>query len=397
MGVIDKVIELFKGKTEITLSEMTFKDLESNMCYKILAIESAINLISKTVALAEFKTFEKGKEVRNKEYYKFNVNPNNSNSGYEFWRKVVRKLIYENETLIYKDSSGKFILADTFTREQKNIDSYIYKDIAVSNYKYEKVCQEEEVIYLTWDNKEMVKIINSVYDDYQELIQASKMGYLNNKYIKGILNIDSKFSQKDKNIETITEHYSNELNKVLKAKNSAVMPLQEGLEWKNLNEDKGKGAVDKFSDTRQFINDVFDYVAMALNIPPAILKFSVVESDKLINDYMTFCIKPITDVISDELNRKVYSEKQFIERTYVKVDISTIRVTELKDIAYGLDVLTRTGSNTIDDNLTALGREPIGDEIGQTRFVTKNYQPAEQMIKDSKVAKEENNGKGEGS
>ena len=72
--------------------EMAIEDVHYSMGYKILAIESAINLISKTISLAEFKTFDKGVEVRKNQYYQFNVNPNNSQNSTEFWRKVVNLL-----------------------------------------------------------------------------------------------------------------------------------------------------------------------------------------------------------------------------------------------------------------------------------------------------------------
>ena len=42
-------------------------------------------------------------------------------------------------------------------------------------------------------------------------------------------------------------------------------------------------------------------------------------------------------------------------------------------MANALEVLTRIGANTLDDNLRILGREPIGGEYGTKRLITKNY------------------------
>jgi hypothetical protein len=53
---------------------------------------------------------------------------------------------------------------------------------------------------------------------------------------------------------------------------------------------------------------------------------------------------------------------------------------DIKDVANALDVLFRIGAYTIDDCLKYLGMEPIGGEVGQQRFVTKNYQPIEDVI-----------------
>ena len=55
------------------------------------------------------------------------------------------------------------------------------------------------------------------------------------------------------------------------------------------------------------------------------------------------------------------------------IDITNVSYSDLKDVANALEVLTRIGANTLDDNLRILGREPIGGEYGTKRLITKNY------------------------
>lgn len=92
------------------------------------------------------------------------------------------------------------------------------------------------------------------------------------------------------------------------------------------------------------------------------------------NNFLTFCVKPIAEDITDEINRKMYGKKLFIERTYMKLDTSRIKVVNIKDIASSLDILTRIGANSINDSLRTLDREPVNEAWANERFMTKNYE-----------------------
>ena len=133
--------------------------------------------------------------------------------------------------------------------------------------------------------------------------------------------------------------------------------------------------------TEQFIDDVFDYVAIAFQIPPQMLKGSIADSDKTWDNYMTFCIKPLSELLEKEINRKMYSKDDFLNRTYLKVDTNMIRPGWIVDLANAVDILTRNGVNTLDDNLELLGRERVGGELGETRFTTLNLQTMESALK----------------
>ena len=50
-------------------------------------------------------------------------------------------------------------------------------------------------------------------------------------------------------------------------------------------------------------------------------------------------------------------------------------------MASAIDILTRDGVNTLDDNLKLLGREEIGGEMGKQRFMTLNLVPMEKVMK----------------
>jgi len=91
-----------------------------------------------------------------------------------------------------------------------------------------------------------------------------------------------------------------------------------------------------------------------------------------------FCVNPLAKLISDEVNRKYYGKRDYLARTYLRVDTSMVKAADIKDISGALETLLRIGAYTIDDCLRALGMEPLNTEWSQTRFITKNYEPIDQ-------------------
>lgn len=110
------------------------------------------------------------------------------------------------------------------------------------------------------------------------------------------------------------------------------------------------------------------------------MRGDVADLDDLVRQFITFCINPLAEIITDEINRKVYGKQKFLERTYCKLDTTRIRAVDIKDIASSLDILLRSGAYTINDSLRVLGKEPIDSEIGDQRFLTKNYARIEDVV-----------------
>src|SRR5690606_23069779 len=99
MAISDWFSNLFNKHNPLRLNTAIMY-LQAEACFKLLAVQSAINLIANTVARGEFITYWQGKEVKGDNYYLFNVRPNQNKSASMFWRDVVSKLVYENECLV---------------------------------------------------------------------------------------------------------------------------------------------------------------------------------------------------------------------------------------------------------------------------------------------------------
>ena len=380
MAVWDWFLGLFDKDTKsLDLSAAIIGELAGEVYFKQLAIQSCINLIANVLSRAEFQTFEQGKEVRRDNYYLFNVEPNPNKSASKFWRDVISNLVYNNECLVVQYNNHLYV-ADGFNCERYAFKDYIYKDIVIDNFKLNRSYEESEVFHFELHNEKIRDVIDGLYRSYGKLIVAAQTNYKRNNAPRGKLKVPTSYSQTEKGQEELEKLFKEKFKRFFQAEGGAVLPLPDQLEYDELASNIGvKGGADN-AQIRAFIDDIFDFVAISLNIPPQIIKGDVADTEKAMDNFMTFCINPLAELIHDEVNRKYYGKRSFLARTYLRVNTSMIRAHDLKEIAGALETLLRVGGYTIDDILKTLGMEPLNTEWSQTHWMTKNYEPVEAAI-----------------
>jgi len=384
VAIIDFLDKIFGGKDEVTLKTCSV-DESNNIYYKTLIAEASVNLITKTISRAEFQTFENGKETKKLNYYILNVEANKNKSASLFWRETIEKLLEKGEALILLQDNQMF-LADSFTRNEFAFIENTYTNIAIGDYTLSDTKKESEVLYLKDNNSTIKNAINGIYNDYTKLINASIKGYQNSKARKGKLKIPTNLPKTLQEEGKLQDHIQTTMADFMDPSKDAVYPETSGFEYTEVAESKGSKSNDSGRETKNFVNDVFDFMAISYGIPPSLLKGDTVDTKDAVNNFLTFCINPLAKLITDEINRKMYGYKLYKERTYAKLDTSNIKTVDLKDIANSIDLLNRNGALTIDDILRALGKEPIGGDIGAMRFITKNLELLDKVAEDGQVS-----------
>jgi len=348
-------------------------ELVSEIYYKELAIQACVNLISNAVARSEFLTYEKGKEIKGENYYLFNVEPNENKSASKFWRDVINKLVYENECLIIQNN-GKFYVADSYDVQKYAFKEYVYKKIVIDDYELTGTYFESNVFHFELHNEKIRKVIDGIYTSYSKLIAASQAHYKKNNARRGALEIPTSYPQTKEAQEKMENLLNDKFKRFFEAEGGAVLPLTSGVKYKELSSNIGGKGGNQGRDVRLFVDDIFDFVAIAFQVPPQLIKGSVADTDKAVNNLLTFCINPLTELLADEINRKLYKKEAYLKRTYLKIDTTRIKNVNIKDVAGSLDILLRIGSYSIDDCLNILGMEPLETEWSKTRWMTKNYE-----------------------
>ena len=379
MAMWDWFLSLFNKDTKTLTLDAFIGELTGEIFFKELAVQACINLIANTLSRSEFLTYEKGKEVKKDNYYLFNVEPNPNKSASKFWRDVVSKLVYDNECLVIQQGTH-FYVADSFTVQKFAFKPYIYNNIVIDNYALQNAYNETEVFHFELHNEKIRNVVEGINNSYSKLIEASQKNYKRNNSRRGALKIPTNYPQTEKGQQELENLFKEKFKRFFDAENGAVLPLANGLEYNELSSNIGvKGGADN-KEIRSFINDVFDFVAMAFQVPPQLIKGDIADTEKAVKNFLTFCINPLAELLMDEINRKLYGKKMFLERTYLRIDTTRIRSVDIKDIAGALETLLRIGAYTIDDCLKALGLEPLETDWSQTRFMTKNYETIEDRI-----------------
>lgn len=380
MRIRDWLSNLLSKNNNAVSLDVKCGELSGEIFYKKLAIEACVNLIANAIAKGEFQTFQKGKQTRGGDYYLLNVEPNRNKCANKFWRDVVHKLVYENECLVIQQDDQLYV-ADSFTKEEKVFVDTIYSGIQIGDYQLRDTFRERDVYHFEMHNKPMKLIIDGLYESYSKLIAASMKEYKRSKHKRAKLIIPTGFTQTEKGQKELDKLMNERLKKFFNADGDAVLPLTNGIGYEEITAQNQNRGASSNKDTRSFIDDVFDFVAIGFQVPPQLLRSNVVDTGNAMNTFLTLCVNPIADLITSEINRKMYGREKFLENTYTKLDTSKIKVSDLKDVANALDVLTRIGAYTIDDSLKELGMEPINEWWSKVRFMTKNYTPIEQMVK----------------
>ncbi|HDR4726943.1 TPA: phage portal protein [Bacillus cereus] len=379
MGLRGWVRGFFGSSKTLTLDSSCY-ELALDYFYKKLAVESCIDLIANALTRCEFQTFEKGKEKRGGNHYLLNVQPNQNQNASEFMHSLVNHLIMENECVVIMQNEQLYI-ADSFNVTKFALKENIYNDITIEDFTFKKSFNESEVFHFKLNDRNIMQIIDGMYSSFGKLL-ASSIDYYKRKNNKRLL-IKGDFlrAQDPETQAAIDETFEGQLKNWFNAdKAGSAFQLQDGYVIEDMSDSKNGASNSSTSrDVSDLINDIFNYVAIAFHVPIGILKGDVADIEKQMDSFLAFCINPIAELIQDEFNRKMYTQKEYIERTYLKIDTTKIKVVDITKLATALDKLFAIGGLSINDILIILGREPMGEEWANKRFVTKNYQETDSL------------------
>lgn len=360
----------FADKKQLYLYDSIFDEKSTKLFYKICAIETVVNIISSSLALSEFKTFENGKEKRAESYYLFNQSPNPNQNATQFFNDVIRSLVYKNNALIVMIDDSLY-LADDYEKTDYAIKENIYKYVTIRGFPLEKTFSSSDTIHLTLHSSDTKTLIDGLYKDYGELIEYSKGAYKKNNAMRGIFNIPTSYPATQEARAELNALLQKQAKDFFKSENGAILPLTNGITYNDLTNHTYKNSSDS-RDIRALIDDVYDFVGQAFLIPSSLLKGTSREDNNDFDTFMMFCFKPLLKMIENEINRKYYGKNSFLNKTYLYIDASKIQQHSIKDIATTIDILTRNGVNTLNDNLSLLGRAEDASEYGSKRYITLN-------------------------
>lgn len=342
-----------------------------------MAFWSAVNIIANAVSKCEFKTYIRGKEVKGSEYYLWNIEPNKNQNSSEFIHKWIATLYRNNECLIIEQNE-QLIIADSFNKKEYALYEDEFTEVTVKNLVFNKTFKQSEVLYWQLSEKNMRQVTNALYESYSKLIFYSMKAYQKSRGTKGIFNYET-VPVAGTDERKVFDDLIQEKFKKFMGSGDAVLPLGKGQSYTDIG--SKTYANESTRDIRALIDDIFDFTAKSVGMPPVLLKGDVQGTKDAVENLLTFCVDPLVDMLQEEINRKRTGQSEYSKGTKVQIETTTIKHIDLFSVTTAIDKLISSGCFCVNDIRRAMGQEPIDEEWANKYFMTKNYTSIEEILK----------------
>lgn len=375
------------GSSPVPLSESSltaYADEYALTVGEVYALEmafwSATNLIANAISKCEFRTFEKGKEVKNGNYYLWNVEPNKNQNSSEFLHKLIAKLYRDNEALVI-EQGGNMLVADSFTRKPYVLYEDVFTQVTVGDFTFGQSFSQSQVLHFKLCEQDMRKLTECIYSSYAKLISYTMESYQKSRGTKVVFNYDTLPVTGTPQREAFDSLVNEKISKWLKSDNAAL-PLGAG---QSLGEQAQKTySNENTRDIRAMIDDISDFTAKAFGIPPTLLRGDVQGVADALDNFLTFCIDPLVDMMQEEINRKQYGKNVYLSGTYLKIDTKQIKHVDLLSVSTAIDKLIGSGVFCVNDILALVGEQAIDEPWAWEHWLTKNYDSITEAMKQMK-------------
>lgn len=376
MKIVEFIRDFFDSKSEILLNEKMI-DISTQIAVQEFAIETAINLISGCISKCEFQTFMNNKEIKEDEYYLWNYEPNKNQNSTEFIQELVSKLLRNNECLIV-ESNGQLIIADSFNQNEYALVENIFEDVTRKDFTFKRKFRMSEVLYFKLNNKDIRILLSSLMDSYDNLLNLAVGKYKRSGGRKGVIKLDSILKGDETKKKEIEDLFTRKFKNYFEAEN-AIVDLPKGVEYEEKNGEGSKKSTSELVDIQNLIKEAFERAAQAFKIPPSLLRGDIADIEKITDNFLTFCIDPIVDMISEEINRKRYGKTFVLKGTFIRIDTTCIKHIDIFAIAEKIDKLVSTGMYSIDGLRRKVKDIALNEEWSGKHWITKNYSEITQI------------------
>lgn len=367
MGWLDKVFRRNK-ELEFIFDLDLVEDTSKRIHLKKLAFSTCINFIAKTIAQSEFRLLDNGRFVKDEVYYRLNVKPNVNQSAFDFWQKVIYKLIFDGECLVVQTDTDDLVVADYFERQSYAVYRDTFKEVMVDGYKFERTFFRDEVIYLTNNNERLRPLLDGLFEDYGELFGRIVQAQMRKNQIRATVDLEG-IANLEKETQERIQRFIDKLYKAFSTKDIAVVPQQKGFKYEEHTKNAGSGQ--SVEEVDKVVDGYLTQVARAMNIPPSLIKGEMADVENQTRNYMFFCINPFIKKIEDELNASLITKEEYFAGKEIVVRKPSYR--DIFDVATAVDKLRSAGVANGNELRDKLGWPPVDDPILEEYYITKNY------------------------
>ncbi len=351
-----------------------------------LAVYIVSTYIATAISTCEFKVYNSDGLIKDINYYKLNVSPNPNDTGTKLKYKMVKELVQNGESLVVQYKNNLYF-AEYFGYASESILGYEFDNVTIQNEPIAKEFNRKTSFYFSFDDEKVKSLLDTIDVKYKELLSCATKVYKNSLSNKWKLKIDTAKQNDPTFEEEFNDFVTSQLKEFLTS-DEGVYPELNGYNLERLEKTDSKS---DSSDIRNIRKDIFDMVSQSYKMPVSMMYGNVTNLKEVINQFITFAVKPYASLIGEEITRTLYTEQEILDGNRVEVDISSINYKDIFDIANGIDKLISTGIANIDETRKMVNLPVLDTEFSKQYWMTKNYSKIEEAVQEQLVPNSSSN------
>ena len=369
---------LFKSKTgdvsnvlEIIATDLTKVQLA------VMAQEKAAGMIAKAIAKSEIVLTQGEKRRKDEAYYRLNIRPNDNETGTDFWFNVARELVATGDCVVVRMPNGKYYRANSYQMDDYVLFGKTYSNIVITD-GYNEVqlrygVSSDDIMHFRYGTAKMRKFTDNVLNNLNDALNAVQLleTITNTPLLKFKVDSNLQFRRRTvdgKEIRLTLDNVLDEFKEKIDGKKLAIITEQTGtsLEFMDIKKQVTAAEVGALAD---IINKE---CAAAYDIPLGVFNGQITEQSDATNEFITYAVSPVAEVINDTLDAKLVGEKDYIEGERAFVWLAHFKHVDVIDASPNLDKLRAIGF-TLDEIFEMVGYPALNTEFSTSRALTKNY------------------------
>lgn len=369
---------LFKSRTgEISnVLEVIATDL-TKVQLAVMAQEKAAGMIAKAIAKSEIVLTKGEKRRKDEEYYRLNIRPNDNETGTDFWFNVARELVATGDCVVVRMPNGKYYRANSYQMDDYVLFGKTYSNIVITD-GYNEVAlrygvNSDDIMHFRYGTEKMrvfTKNVLGCLDDALDAVRSLET-IANTPLLKYKLDANLQFRRRTtdgKEVRLTLDNVLDEFKAKIDGKKLAIITEQTGssLEFMDVKKQVTASEVTALADT------INKECAAAYDIPLGVFNGQITEQSDATNEFITYAVSPVAEVINDTLNAKLVGQADYIKGERAFVWLAHFKHIDVIDAANSLDKLRAIGF-TLDEIFEMVGYPALNTEFSTTRALTKNY------------------------
>lgn len=346
-----------------------------------LAQEKAMSMISKAVAKSEIVLLNNQHGERLDEaYYRLNVQPNDNQTGTDFWYQASMQMLHEGDALIVRignEADAKYYIAKTFNASQTVMYGKTYSNVqiwdGIDTYQLDRTFNESDVIRLRYGTDQLRSWRKNVLKLYNDTLAALQQAETisNTPLFKYKVNSNLQFKSIDSNgneIKLTIDDVMDKLKKQIEGGQLSIIRETQGTSLEYFKIDN-KASV---TDMKAMAAEINEECAKAYDIPVGVFNGQITEQSDATNEFITYAVQPLAEVIADSLNAKIVGMSDYVQGERILVWLGTFKHRDVLDNADKIDKLRADGFS-LDECRKMVGLWSLDTDFSRSRVVTKNY------------------------